>query len=399
MMRIILGDYGQPSLMSEYQLNIDVIDVNDCSPRFSQKNYLFRITNETIRDLPFGRIQAIDDDYSVEYRQIRYRLLDDEELIFIDPINGTLFLLQYPSMDIQWNRTIIAIDQHNQSLFDQAYLEIIFTYEKTCLAGFSEDSYTFNTTEHQIIPYEIGRVDLNEIEFGILYSLGQIDFQRCSESSMDLMDDDESSSLPFVIDYLTGKIIVIRELDREIRDKYEFFVQIFINDTRQSFQTKISIDILDINDHAPRFTTLLHQYLSISISHSPIFITNIHAMDIDIGRNGLIDYYFLNRDLYAYFHLLSNGSIILYNPIHVQLPVQLEIYARDRGYPIALNSSERISIYLCDISQSQECFERRFWTVLVFLMMMILGCSSMCILAMFWKLIIRVHWTRKPTKL
>jgi hypothetical protein len=202
---------------------------------------------------------------------------------------------------------------------------------------------------------------------------------------------------------MTGKIIVIKELDREIRDIYEFFLQLFLNDTYQSFQTKIIIRILDINDHPPRFTTSLDQYLSISISHSPIFITNIHAMDDDLDRNSLIDYYFLNRDFYAYFHLFSNGSIVLYNPIHIQLPVRLEIYARDQGYPIVLNSTERISIYLCDVSQPQKCFlnsfQRRFWIVLVFLFVVISGFSSMCILAMFWKLILREKWMGKATRL
>ena len=393
MMRI-LGDYGQPSLKSEYQLNMEVIDVNDCVPKFTQKNYRFRVSNETIIGSSFGRIQAMDEDHSPEYRQIRYQFLDEpqkeEEMISIDPINGTLLLIRFPSVDIQWNRTVLAIDQDNPSLFDQTDIEIFFSYQKTCLSGFSEDVYTFNTTEHQTIPYEIG----------------QIDFHYCSESSSSISYDlihDESSSLPFSIDIITGKIIVIKELDREIRDIYEFFLQIFFNDTHQSFQTKISIDILDINDHAPRFTTFLHQYLSISLSHSPIFITNLHAIDDDLGRNRLIDYYFLNRDFYAYFHLFSNGSIVLYNPIHIQLPVRLEIYARDRGYPIALNSTERINIYLCDISQPQQCFvnsfARRFWIVLLFLMVVVIGFSSMCILGMFWKLVIREEWKRKAMRL
>lgn len=382
----ILGDYGQPSLKSEYQMQMEVIDVNDCAPRFTQENYRLRVSNETMMGSSFGQIQAMDEDDSPEYRQIRYQFLDEhkqEEIISIDPINGTIYLIRYPLVDTQWNRTILAIDQENPLLFDQTTIEIFFSYQKTCVWGFSEDIYTFNTTEHQTIPYEIGRID----------------FQYCSQS----ISYDDSASLPFSFDIITGKITVIEELDREVRDIYEFILQIFVNDTRQSFQTKISIEIVDINDHSPRFTTSLHQYLPISIIHSPIFITTIHAIDPDLGRNGLIDYYFLNRDFYAYFHLFTNGSIVLYNSIHIQLPIRLEIYARDRGYPKALNSTERMNIYLCDVSQPQQCFgnsfQRRFWIVLVFLMVVVIGFSSMCILGMFCKLIIREEWKRKAMRL
>lgn len=150
-------------MTSEYQLNIEVIDVNDCAPKFRQKNYQFRVMNDTPIETFLGEIQAIDDDSSPEYRRIRYQFLDDDqgendEIISIDSNNGSLVLHRFPSNEIRWNRIVQAIDQQNQSLFDQANIEIIFEYQKPCVWQFNDDIYIFNTTEHQQIPYEIGKL-------------------------------------------------------------------------------------------------------------------------------------------------------------------------------------------------------------------------------------------------
>ena len=157
--RCFVGDYGQPSLTSEYHVNIEVIDVNDCAPKFTQTNYRFRLSNATAIESFFGEVQAIDEDSSLEYRRIRYQFLDqqEEEIVTIDPNNGSLFLLRFPSQELHWNLLVLAIDQDNQSLFDQANIEISFHYQKCCVWKFNEDTYVFNTTEHQPIPYEIGK--------------------------------------------------------------------------------------------------------------------------------------------------------------------------------------------------------------------------------------------------
>ncbi|CAF4908953.1 unnamed protein product, partial [Rotaria socialis] len=57
----------------------------------------------------------------------------------------------------------------------------------------------------------------------------------------------------------------------------------------------------------------------------------------------------------AFFHLYSNGSIVLYNQNNLQLPYRLEVYARDQGSPVPLNSKESVVIYVCDALKRNEC--------------------------------------------
>jgi hypothetical protein len=58
---------------------------------------------------------------------------------------------------MSFNLTVMAIDQQNHSLFDQTNLQILTYDEATCLPIFTQTLYIFNTTEHRLIPYEIGK--------------------------------------------------------------------------------------------------------------------------------------------------------------------------------------------------------------------------------------------------
>lgn len=367
-MYVYLGDYGDPSLNSQYQLIVNINDENDCAPKFTQLNYEFRIETSIAIGSFIGQVQANDDDYSSKFHSIQYKL-SDQNIIDINPNNGSLFLLQQPSVDLEFNLTIRAIDQHNHSLYDQANIQILF-YDKT--KCFNQSIYVFNTTEHEIIPYQLGQIDLNNC-FSISYNLIP----------------DNSLFFPFSIEFDTGIINVIHELDREKNSFYKFYIN-------STIEIEIQINILDKNDHYPIFDNLHEQYIYIPIHHTEnhqIFITNIHATDNDIDFNGQVHYYFTNKDFYNYFHLYSNGSIILYNTNNIHLPIRLEIYARDYGYPNVFNSKETIIIYICDLLKPNECstniLRRNFYLGSIFLMISIVLFLFSLILYIFWKLFLK----------
>jgi hypothetical protein len=192
------------------------------------------------------------------------------------------------------------------------------------------------------------------------------------EISYHLAKDQLISALPFSIDSHNGVITVTRELDREVKSFYKFFIDSFNHKTRQTSQTEIRVYILDENDHNPTFDNSINneRQQSIFINKSSsltrrhdanqtmnnnIFIARVYATDEDEGLNGFINYYFTNSDNYAYFHLYSNGTITLYNQNDIQLPYRLEINARDQGSPVPRNSKESIVIYVCDVLKREEC--------------------------------------------
>ena len=209
----------------------------------------------------------------------------------------------------------------------------------------------------------------------------------------------DSSPFPFSVDTNTGTLKVLEELDREIQSLYKFSIYSFNSESEHSNHAEIQINILDKNDHSPIFDHPHEQYIYISLHHSQTFITNLHATDVDIGSNGEIDYYFTNKDHYAYFHLYTNGSIVLYNSIHIDLPIRLEIYARDRGYPNVLYSKENMIIYLCDMYKRNECssntLRRNFYLGSIFVMISIVSFLLIIIICIFWNLFLREQFRKK----
>ena len=210
----------------------------------------------------------------------------------------------------------------------------------------------------------------------VFFEKGQVSADSCLSSSIPisyhLVKDKAASALPVSIDAHNGMITVTRELDREVKSFYKFYVDSFNHKTQQSSHTEVHLNVLDENDHYPIFDNSMgnarEQYVYINRS-APIershdaqqakkdhrLIAHIHATDDDEGSNGLVNYYFTNNENYAHFHLYSNGSIILYNQEDLRLPYRLEIYARDQGHPVPLNSKESILIYVCDASKRNEC--------------------------------------------
>ena len=156
---LLRGDYGDPSLSSQRRVLIIIHDQNDCLPKFSQTNYQFRLSESTPIGFFIGQVQANDRDVSAQFRRFQYQLIDSENnhILELDPNNGSLYILRKLSAGMTFNMTVMAIDQHNQSLHDQATIEIILYDDATCLPTFTQLLYLFNTSEQRTAPYEIGK--------------------------------------------------------------------------------------------------------------------------------------------------------------------------------------------------------------------------------------------------
>ncbi|CAF0732238.1 unnamed protein product [Adineta steineri] len=282
----------------------------------------------------------------------------------------------------------------------------------------------------------------NDDRNGSRHQGSQVSADSCLSTSIEFsyhLVKDTSSPTSFSIDTRNGRITVTRELDREIQSFYKFYVESFNHKNHQTSQTEVHINILDENDHYPIFDNSLNnareQYiyinksLSLSRRHETdqttnnIFIARIYATDEDDGSNGVVNYYFTNNDNYAFFHLYSNGSIVLYNQNNLQLPYRLEICARDQGNPKPQNSKDSIVIYICDGLKREECpsdesyqqhqewlysydnnnnnqyktnpSTTNFYLGSVFIMISILLCIVIIIFCIVWNLIIRRHLKSK----
>lgn len=68
---------------------------------------------------------------------------------------------------------------------------------------------------------------------------------------------DEEALAQFSIDRFSGKILLQKSLDYEMREEYQ--LKIFASDSKYTAQSTLTIHITDENDNAPEFSQLSYQ--------------------------------------------------------------------------------------------------------------------------------------------
>lgn len=88
-------------------------------------------------------------------------------------------------------------------------------------------------------------------------SANDVDTYPTLAYSFDEVNTDEEALSLFSIDRFSGKVLLKRHLDYEMRQEYQ--LKIFASDTKYTAQTTLTIHITDENDNAPEFTQLMYQ--------------------------------------------------------------------------------------------------------------------------------------------
>ncbi|CAF4259381.1 unnamed protein product, partial [Didymodactylos carnosus] len=348
--RIVLEahDHGIPPLSSQRHLLLYIRQ----RPRFSQKEYNFRLSTLSLPGTIIGQVEA----HSTESRLTHYTIISVTNLVDIDSANGTIYLKEFIQNEHVLNLTVQATNTQNRVLFDQTIVLIHMYHYHNCSPVFQRLSYNFNASELRAPPFEIGQVQATDC---ISNNTSSITYTFV-----------ETDLVPFRINHDNGILTVTHELDRETIDKYDLHIMA-INENRQTSKVRVIVHVTDKNDHIPTFidndteryiyvssiqiftssssTSLIRRHNNdIDSSLITEYVATVNAIDMDDGPNGKINYYFSNNDAYHHFHLYNNGSIYLYNRKHLNVPYRLEIYAKDNGQP-ALTSKNSIVFYVCDV--------------------------------------------------
>ncbi|XP_028817903.1 protocadherin Fat 4 isoform X2 [Denticeps clupeoides] len=116
----------------------------------------------------------------------------------------------------------------------------------------------------------------------------------------------------FIIDINTGILRTAKSLDRETTANYNLTIEARdANDHRHTSTALVFICILDMNDHAPRFTQI---FLTEIPEDAPVGYTiiQITAADEDVGVNALITYMLLSKEEELPFKIdKTKGTIVV----------------------------------------------------------------------------------------
>lgn len=302
-LKIVARDRG--SMSSEAKLAITIIDENDSPPKFNQiliplgenvdllevgdkmkvkiyrekksdstngvtkievrPNNKFSLTSDTNgplfmvpENVAIGstilKVNAIDMDSGAN-GQLRYEFVSElfmppfalpanamqlKRYFVINERHGHVIVARALPPESEFRLNISALD--GGDLSDHISIRFFIKDVNDHYPMFKKSWYTFNVEEAQYTRRVLGKVDATDADFG-------------QNANLTYFIQPSSKDLPFEISPLTGVFSVNGELDREREDKYILTVVARDNgqDKKLSSSVSVEVQVLDVNDNAPRF--------------------------------------------------------------------------------------------------------------------------------------------------
>uniref|UniRef100_A0A8C9XET0 Protocadherin-16 n=1 Tax=Sander lucioperca TaxID=283035 RepID=A0A8C9XET0_SANLU len=367
-------DHGLPSLSSTQTLTVEVGDVNDQTPVFSQSSYNASVAENRDPGEPVIRVSASDPDHG-ENGTIHYSILGKEQIQFNS--NSILFIVSNHNKTLRsrtdalipihfsigedyrgrftinshtgavsttqvldreerqnYTLTIQARDYGPTPLSSSTQLQLLLLDQNDNMPSFTRKSYHASISEGLPAGAEVLRV-------------GAFDPDEGSNGDLTYSLTEDSSQGAFSVDAFTGVIRTTRSLDRESRAQYT--LQAVATDGCAqgplSSVASLTIQVEDVNDNVPACEqNPINAWVSMRTLPNQI-VTTVTATDGDQGDNGTIQ--FMLSDEENLFDINSElGEISLRRRVRAGFSGRkLQVVVSDQGRP-ALTSTCLVFIHL-----------------------------------------------------
>lgn len=409
---VVAIDNGQPKRLSgSVEVEINVLDVNDNAPEFigyddlqikvedtserldmvGRKMLTDENLNkiESIKKMPVYKayldrstvpgtfvrqITAIDKDYAgngnglVMYSLQHHKLPHSFEIDSRDGIINTIARFSQYNGYEHINLTIIASDLGNPSKSSMALLVVnlqgpdVINVEVPPL--FKHRYYELEVKENNMFPSEIIQINVTSEHFKEQFRWTIV------------IEDDDYVQDTFQIDAKSGKLYVLKQLDREEKDFYSVKLRADKVNTREGryFATmtypigsdrlsdlmenevRVTIRVTDDNDNSPRFKGNGRPIVAV-IPRNVNFgypVTQMIAVDDDIGKNAEIRYKLLNEPTKLFGIDDMSGKIRVLGPIGEEQKVfGFDVKATDRrGEDDGRSSIANVFVYVLEDNKS-----------------------------------------------
>ena len=338
---LVCTDHGHPALVSVRQLTVDVIDVNDISPRFDQAVYVAEVVENNFVGAFVAQLNATDADSGASGR-IVYSIGDDDSgggsgVFEVDPDTGTVTARAVLDREetSRYRMEVRAVDGGRPtSLTGTAVLVVNVVDVDDERPQFLSASYSFQVAENQPRGTEVGRLSAVDADSP---SHGRFYFRLRPKNGGDDMVE------AFEIDQRSGAVVTTRPLDREETELYVLVTEVVeveqnVDDRpvqRQSSASSslafnstatVTIRVLDVNDNSPLFASwepeVISETGSRSVAEMTMAVSNVarrgqvvatlKAVDADDGDNALVTYSVVAGNERKLFRVdAQNGDVIV----------------------------------------------------------------------------------------
>ncbi len=348
---VIATDFGSKPKSASSVVNVEILDINNCSPRFVRDMYEPSLFENADINTQVVKVSATDDDNG-QNAEISYSITDgnEDECFIIDASTGQITLakeLDRETLDI-YNLIVAATDGGENPL------------NSTCLVKITVTDYNDNKP----IFIQEGINEVHTVPEGtppgtLVTKVTATDADRGSNGQVSYKIVNGNTNTAFNIDSTTGRIYVAGNLDFE--DKVEYRLTVVAEDygiSALSSSATVSINVLDENDHDPVFTSssIVRQV----VENSPVgtIVGTVTADDDDSGKNGQLVYTITDQTPAGlHFNIDNNGKITTAADIDHEFTesFQVTVTATDQGTP-PRSAKKVITVKVTDVNDSPPEF-------------------------------------------
>ncbi|AWP12091.1 putative protocadherin Fat 4-like [Scophthalmus maximus] len=347
-----------------YRLEINVVDINDNAPRFSEDLQSLNIAESTVPGGKFGFVGASDLDVGKNSLST-YKLSSNEYFSLEihkggDSVSGTLVLQKALDRESQSTikLTVTAADGGNPPKSGTALIIINVLDINDNAPVFSSPLYKTRISENLPVGRTVIVLNATDADDGLN---GEIEYSFRSKGQDQVLD-------LFQIDSQTGAIVVKGKIDYEENPAFEIHAQ--ASDRGQppmSADCKVLVEVVDLNDNAPEITVTSLVNTVKEDAEVGTAIALVSILDEDGGKNGAVravisnDVPFkLDTNYKNYYSLVVDGPIDRETKTHYNVT----IVATDEGTP-PLSTTNIVTVHVSDVNDNAPRFSEPLVNVYV----------------------------------
>lgn len=337
-------DQGTPQLATTTHLVVNVQDINDNPPVFTEKLYHAQVRESSLLGFEIMRVLATSEDAGIN-ADVYYSIIggNDHGKFRMDSKTGAILVAD--SLDYERAKdyllTVQAIDGGDPPLANHANVNITVSDDNDNAPIFGQASYQGSIREDakpgdkvlQILAYDLDGENNNKVSYSI---------ERGDRLKQ------------FDIDPETGELKVASHLDREHIASYKLEIRAHDNGVPlMSNVVTVTVDILDANDNPPLFSQ--NNYSAIMQESKPFGhpILKFEVNDADAPMNAApytFDIYSGNEE--NVFRLDQDGTLRSASKFNSRVKdiYQLNIRVFDHGTP-PLHSDTWVTVKIIEESQ------------------------------------------------
>ncbi|XP_037134938.1 protocadherin-10a isoform X2 [Syngnathus acus] len=348
-----------------FRVEIEVMDINDNSPRFPETDISVEISESAIPGTRFPVENAFDPD--VGANALSTYAITNNNNFYLDvqtQSDGNKFaelVLEKPldrELQAVHRYVLTAVDGGNPQRTGTALLVVKVLDSNDNAPTFDQSVYSVNLRENSPVGTQVIQLNATDVDEGqngeIIYSFSNHNTPRIKDL--------------FSIDARTGRIEVAGEVDYEESNTHQIYVQAKdLGANAVPAHCKVLVKLVDVNDNTPEigFSTVTE---SVSEEDAPGTVIALFSVsDRDSGENGLMSCeilgdvpFKLKSSFKNYYTIVTDGPL----DRETTESYTITVVAKDKGQP-ALATSKSIKVHVSDENDNAPRFTQVVYDVYV----------------------------------